>query len=106
MKKGRNLAILPGGFEEATIFEYNKHKLYYKKKTGFIKYSLVYGYKIVPSYSFGEEQTYFTLNFFENLRIKLANLCIPAFYIISKYGYYPNTDKELITVVGKPIQMP
>lgn len=34
MKDGENLYLIPGGFEEATIFEYNKHKLYLKNKKG------------------------------------------------------------------------
>ena len=34
MKKGTNICIIPGGFEEATVFEYKKHKIFIKNKKG------------------------------------------------------------------------
>ena len=50
MKKGTNICFVPGGFEEATIFEHQKHKIFIKSKKGnieiqiltqgFVKYAL------------------------------------------------------------------
>ena len=59
-KKNRSFAITPGGFHEASAFEYSKEVIYLSNKKGFIKYCLQYGYKVIPAYCFGESQTYFT----------------------------------------------
>ncbi len=55
MKHGKNLALLPGGFEEATLYGKHKYRIYIKDRAGFIKYSLQYGYTLHPCFSFGEE---------------------------------------------------
>jgi len=44
--KSKNVALLPGGFEEATIYEKNKHRVYIKHRKGFVKMALTYGYKV------------------------------------------------------------
>ena len=41
MKKGNNIAFIPGGFEEATLMEYGKHKLFLKERKGFINFKLI-----------------------------------------------------------------
>jgi 2-acylglycerol O-acyltransferase 2 len=28
MKNNKNITLIPGGFEEASIYQYNKHRLY------------------------------------------------------------------------------
>lgn len=38
--KGKNLAIIPGGFEEATLMEYGVERVVLKARKGFIKYAL------------------------------------------------------------------
>ena len=40
LKAKTNIAMLPGGFDEATLYEYKKHSVYIKKRKGFIKYAL------------------------------------------------------------------
>ena len=60
MRKDENIAFVPGGFEEATCYQYKKNLVYLKERVGFIKYALQYGYKVVPVYSFGN-LVYFTL---------------------------------------------
>lgn len=37
MAQGENVALLPGGFEEATLYKRGKHRLYLRKRKGFIK---------------------------------------------------------------------
>lgn len=32
MRRGENLALIPGGFQEATIYEYSKHRVYVKRR--------------------------------------------------------------------------
>eukprot|EP00644_Phytophthora_capsici_P003756 jgi/Phyca11/15670/fgenesh1_pg.PHYCAscaffold_15_\ len=58
MNTGQNLCLLPGGFEEATLYQRGKHRVYIKKRFGFIKLALQHGYDIYPAYTFGEEYTY------------------------------------------------
>lgn len=40
MKNEDNIAVIPGGFEEATVYEYEKNVVYIMKRKGFIKYAL------------------------------------------------------------------
>lgn len=40
MKAGNNIALLPGGFEEATCYENGKNLIFIKNRKGFIKYAL------------------------------------------------------------------
>jgi hypothetical protein len=44
--QGHNIALLPGGFEEATIYAYGQHRVYIKDRKGFIKMALKYGYTV------------------------------------------------------------
>ncbi|CAK4377822.1 unnamed protein product [Aphanomyces euteiches] len=108
VKAGNNIAFVPGGFEEATLYEYGKHRIYIKKRAGFIKYGLQYGYKIYPSYHFGEEMTYHALTWFLPFRMWLNKFKISGVLAIGAWWcfYMPLRSAELITVVGKPIQLP
>jgi hypothetical protein len=38
--KGKSLAIIPGGFEEATLMEYGVERVVLTSRKGFIKYAL------------------------------------------------------------------
>ena len=48
MKEGRNIGMLPGGFEEATITTPSEMRIWIENRKGFIKYSLDHGYTIYP----------------------------------------------------------
>jgi 2-acylglycerol O-acyltransferase 2 len=106
MKSNKNLALIPGGFNSATLYTHGEHRCYLKQRKGFIKYGLRYGYKMRPVYVFGEEETYYAYNGFEKLRLWLANRNIPGIIAIGKYGMYPNPEANLNIVVGEPIQFP
>ena len=54
MKKGKNVALVPGGFEEATLACKHENRLYIKKRKGFIKYALKHGTTLYPVFTFGE----------------------------------------------------
>jgi hypothetical protein len=32
MQQGKNVALLPGGFQEATLYSYGKHRVYIKTR--------------------------------------------------------------------------
>jgi 2-acylglycerol O-acyltransferase 2 len=40
MKTGKNIILLPGGFEEATITSPKELRVYIKNRKGFIKYAI------------------------------------------------------------------
>ena len=106
MSIGKNISFLPGGFEEATITNYWKDRVFIKNRKGFIKYALEYGYKIYPVYSFGENKLYFTINVFEKLRLMINKLKIPGALFFSPLFVLPIPNVKLSTVIGKPIILP
>ena len=72
-EKGENLALSPGGFEEATITG-RLDRVYIKKRTGFIKLCLKYGYSVVPVYVFGENRLFSNVQGWWKLRLWLNSL--------------------------------
>jgi 2-acylglycerol O-acyltransferase 2 len=48
MSNGKNIGILPGGFEEATITSAEEMRCWIENRKGFIKYALDFGYTIYP----------------------------------------------------------
>ena len=46
---GRNIAIIPGGFEDATIYAYGLHRTAIMQRKGFIEYALQHGYILTSS---------------------------------------------------------
>lgn len=106
MDSNKSIAILPGGFEEATICKYDTNRVYINKRKGFIKYALRYGYKVTPVYTFGEEKTYKTYNMCENIRLFLNKLKLPTAIFRGKYILYPYLDSGLTTVIGEALILP
>lgn len=134
MAKGANLALLPGGFEEATVYKRNAFRIYIRKRTGFIVYALRYGYKLYPyvrpprflhtschilsymptylplsrTFCFGEERTYFTcgLDFLTPFCLWLNQYKIPTVCAVGTFGLMPSPNQHLVTVIGPPLQLP
>ncbi|KAL4171523.1 hypothetical protein KRP22_009617 [Phytophthora ramorum] len=108
MRKDQNVSIIPGGFEEATLYQRGKHRLYLKKRFGFIKIALQHGYNVHPVYTFGEEYTYHAFPYLQSLRLQLNRFQIPGtlFFGDATCFYLPRNDVDLITVVGKPLRFP
>lgn len=103
-----NVSIIPGGFEEATLYQRGKHRLYLKKRFGFIKIALQHGYNVHPVYTFGEEYTYHAFPYLQWFRLQLNRFKIPGtlFFGDAMCFYLPRNDVDLITVVGKPLRFP
>jgi hypothetical protein len=106
MKQGKNIIFVPGGFEEATLTNYDKDRIFIKERKGFIKYALEYGYKVYPCYTFNENKIFYTFNYCEKFRLFLNKYKIPATLFYGNYGILPNCDIDLFTVIGKPINLP
>lgn len=58
LKKNKTFGLIPGGFEEATLTNGEENRVFLKDRKGFVKYALIYGYKIFPCFVFGENKTY------------------------------------------------
>lgn len=106
MPTGTNIALLPGGFEEATLYKRGQYRLFLNNRKGFIKYALQYGYKVQPAYVFGEEQTFWTLEVMPSLMLWLNKFNIPGVVFIGKWGYLPDPNVDIIPCVGKAIELP
>lgn len=108
MKSGRNIALIPGGFEEATLQERGIERVVIKNRKGFIKYALQYGYTVHPVYSFGECDSYVTMPHFQKLRLALNRYKIPTvfFWGATFMPLFPRTDIEVYTVIGEGIKFP
>ncbi|KAG6610113.1 Diacylglycerol O-acyltransferase 2 [Phytophthora cinnamomi] len=108
MATGQNVCLIPGGFEEATLYERGKHRVFIKKRFGFIKLALQHGYKVHPAYTFGEEYAYYTFPYLLELRLKLNEFKIPGviFFGLPHCFFLPCTDVDLITVIGEALVLP
>jgi len=81
MQRGESFGLTPGGFLEASLFEYGKDRIVVTSRKGFIKYALQYGYNVVPAYSFGECHTYYNVRGFTAFRKWLADRDMPGIFI-------------------------
>ena len=72
------MALLPGGFEEATITSSGADRVYIKNRRGFVKYALQHGYCLTPTYSFGENKCFSNLQGMWSFRLWLNSLGLPA----------------------------
>eukprot|EP00931_Biecheleriopsis_adriatica_P120006 TRINITY_DN95157_c0_g1_i1.p1 TRINITY_DN95157_c0_g1~~TRINITY_DN95157_c0_g1_i1.p1 ORF type:complete len:362 (+),score=54.93 TRINITY_DN95157_c0_g1_i1:52-1137(+) len=108
MAARRNVAFVPGGFEDATVMTHGKDIIMLKKRTGFIKYALQYGYSVYPVYTFGESSTHYTFTGLLNFRLWLNSFGIPA---VAVFGcpwmpLMPLKGVSLLTYVGQPVKLP
>lgn len=106
MEKGKNISFVPGGFEEATLTNHNKDRVFINSRKGFIKYALKFGYKVHPIYIFNESRLFLTMNYFENFRLILNKFKIPTVFFVGKYFGLPDFTQKLVTVISSGIQFP
>lgn len=109
MKNRKNIFFIPGGFECATITDNDTDRIFIKNRKGFIKYALMYGYKLYPIYNFGENRMYYTFKkwkIFEQIGLLMNKIKFPGIFFIGKYLFFPRCDVDVATVIGKGIQFP
>lgn len=108
MARGESLALIPGGFQEATICAHGVDRVYIRQRLGFIKYCLQEGYAVVPCYTFGESDTYWTFTACLSQRLWLAKHNIPACAMVGHWlcALLPRSGVHLITYLGEPLQLP
>lgn len=107
MKRGENLALPPGGFEEATLTCLTRDRVFIQKRAGFVKLCLTHGYTIVPVYCFGEKGTFWNVQGGWKLRLALNGMGIPTI-LIWGLRFLPFLPKRvnLLVVAGDPIECP
>ena len=104
LRKGHSLLIFIGGEKEQLMTRPNEHKIYCKERKGFIKLALQYGTPIVPTYCFGENETYHTSDLFIGFRKLLQKhfkLGIPIIWGV--YGTLMPLKVKMGVEIGKPI---
>ena len=107
MKKGISLGLIPGGFEEATISCLGKDRVYLKKRKGFVKYALQYGYSLTPVYTFGECNLYWNLQGCWGLRHWMNAQKVPAIVCFGRW-WCPLLPRsvDVATIGGTPLVLP
>jgi 2-acylglycerol O-acyltransferase 2 len=109
MKRGENVALPPGGFEEATLTNLHKDRVYIRKRLGFIKLALQHGYDVIPVYCFGENQTYWNMQGAWKVRLWMNSLGIPSILIWGAW-FLPLLPKRseigLYVVCGDALELP
>jgi Diacylglycerol acyltransferase len=108
LQSGQDIALPPGGFEEATLSCTTRDRVYIKKRTGFIRLCLQYGYAVRPVYCFGEKSLFWNIQGLEHVRLALNRYGIPT---ILAWGQalipvLPKRNVHLHIVCGAPIQLP
>ena len=107
MRQRRAIAILPGGFEEATISSATVDRVYLAKRKGWVKYALQHGYSLTPVFTFGERETYANLQTLMPLRLWMSTFGLPGILPFGRWWcpILPR-DRRLHIVVGSPLLPP
>lgn len=105
------MALLPGGFEEATLYSRGAFRVYIRGRKGFIKFALQHGYAVHPVFTFGEERTFHAFTPLRATRLALNRLRLPAVLFLgtprlAALPFLPDPSAELHTVVGPPLRLP
>ena len=106
LRAKKSVALLPGGFEEATLTTPNEFRVFIKSRKGFVKYGLENGYTIRPILFFGEHKAYWTFDYLIKLRLLINKLKFPAvWYFSPTAGTFLPTTMEVTTVVGRGVSI-
>jgi hypothetical protein len=108
LRSGEDVALPPGGFEEATLTDTSRDRVYVNRRFGFVKLCLQYGVSIRPVYVFGEGRLYSNIQGLWDVRLAMNNYNIPA---ILPWGLWffpllPKKNAGVFIVVGKPLILP
>eukprot|EP00527_Entomoneis_sp_CCMP2396_P007407 CAMPEP_0198151404 /NCGR_PEP_ID=MMETSP1443-20131203/55519_1 /TAXON_ID=186043 /ORGANISM="Entomoneis sp., Strain CCMP2396" /LENGTH=159 /DNA_ID=CAMNT_0043817051 /DNA_START=584 /DNA_END=1060 /DNA_ORIENTATION=+ len=108
MRKKLDMALPPGGFEEATLTDMHQDRVFIKKRTGFIKLCLQHGYHVRPVFTFGEKRTFWNIQGFWKLRLALNRMGLPAILVWGNplFPIVPKNDLDMVVLIGKAIPLP
>ncbi|KAL3915383.1 MAG: hypothetical protein SGILL_005683 [Bacillariaceae sp.] len=108
LKEGESLALLPGGFEEATLTCMQQDRVFIKKRTGFIRLCLQHGVAVRPVFVFGEKDCYWNVQGGWDWRLTLNRYGIPTILTWGRWWIplLPKKDASLFIAVGNAINLP
>jgi len=108
MEKKKNILFIPGGYECATYTNDEFDQVFIKERKGFVKYALMFGYKVHPCYNFGENKLYYMIKnyYLRKIGLFLNKFKLPGVFFFGKYFIFPRTDIDICSVIGKGIQFP
>lgn len=107
MKSRRSVSLVPGGYEEATLTSEKEYRCYLKNRKGFVKFALMYGYKLHPVFVFNENKCFKVTDTLMNFRLFLNQWKLPsAVFFPKKYLIMPDPNLEIYIVIGKGLQLP
>lgn len=118
LRLNKSVALVVGGGSESLLSYPDSYDLVLKRRRGFIKVALETGTSIVPVISFGETNTYRTVNQFPygnwirriQRRIeRTLGFTIPIVLgrgVFLPFGLLPNYDLDLRVVIGSPLKVP
>lgn len=108
MAEGKTLAILPGGEAEALRTENGRDAVVLEGRKGFVKLGLQYGTALVPTYAFGNNETFTVsksfLFRFRNWMQRKFKISVPVFWGIM--GSPMPVRTQISFAVGAPIPVP
>ncbi|KAJ1458507.1 diacylglycerol acyltransferase [Pelagophyceae sp. CCMP2097] len=109
MRRGNeSLCIVVGGEQEALETRNGKELAVVHGRTGFVKLAIQHGYHLVPTYAFGQNESFTVdVSLFASFRKALQRkfkVSIPVFW---GRGGGPMPHKKQITLaIGKPVRVP
>ena len=108
LKNGEDVALPPGGFEEATLTCTTQDRVFIKKRYGFVRLCLKYGVAIRPVYVFGEGRLFGNVQGMWKTRLALNRWGIPTILVWGSWFFplLPKKGVNLHIVVGKPLIVP
>jgi 2-acylglycerol O-acyltransferase 2 len=105
MENNENIYIVPGAFNELYMMKKYQYNIHVPK--GFIKLCIDHEYTIYPCFSFGENESYSTINFPEKYWDSLKKITryvkLPFLIVYSRMIILPN-KVPIWTVYGNPIK--
>jgi len=107
MEASETMAIIPGGFKEATISCPQANRVFLHERRGFVKYALQHGYSLTPCYIFHEHELYWNLQGMWRMRHFLNCLGFPAVVPIGRwFCFLLPRNHRLHIVVGRALELP
>ncbi|KAJ0392470.1 hypothetical protein ATCC90586_012050 [Pythium insidiosum] len=107
LRLGKSLVIVVGGIAEQVLAQRGEQTVYVKRRKGHIRLALKYGVPIVPSYSFGETDTFTHSKRWLKLRQQMSkklSMALVLFYGANKlWPLAPHEGSEVNIVFGRPI---
>jgi len=102
LKSGKSLLILVGGEQEQLRSQVGEHVVFIKDRKGFVRLALEHGVPIVPAYTFGETDLYYSSRFLYGFRMWLMK----NFRVAITFSSLKPKRVPLVSCFGTPIEVP